>query len=123
MKVLLSIKPEFVNAIRSGNKSFEYRKCIFKREIKTIIVYETKPVGRIVGEFDIEYILHDSPKIIWKKTQHSAGVDEEFYNAYFNNKELAFAIKIKKFKEYDTPLLLSEFDPKIKVAPQSFLYL
>ena len=30
MKVLLSIKPEFVEKIFSGEKRFEYRKNIFK---------------------------------------------------------------------------------------------
>ena len=52
MKVLLSIKPEFVEKIFSGEKRFEYRKSIFKQQnIDTIVIYSTMPVGMIVGEF------------------------------------------------------------------------
>lgn len=53
MKVLLSIKPEFVEKIFSGEKRFEYRKSIFKQQnIDTIVIYSTMPVGMIVGEFN-----------------------------------------------------------------------
>lgn len=38
MKVLLSIKPEFVEEIILGNKKFEYRKSIFKRKDISSIV-------------------------------------------------------------------------------------
>ena len=67
MKVLLSIKPQFVEEIFSGKKRFEYRKSIFKRDnIKSVIIYCTMPVGKIVGEFEIEDI--------WQKG-HFRGVD------------------------------------------------
>lgn len=56
MKVLLSIKPSYVDKIRTGRKKFEFRKIIFKNVPDSIIVYETMPVGKVVGEiFLIEY--------------------------------------------------------------------
>ena len=33
MKILLSIKPEYAHKIFSGEKKFEYRKIIFKKNI------------------------------------------------------------------------------------------
>ena len=55
MKILLSIKPEFVEEIFSGRKKFEYRKAIFtNKKVTSVIVYSTMPVGKIVGEFTIE---------------------------------------------------------------------
>ena len=55
MKILLSIKPEFVEEIFSGRKKFEYRKAIFtNKKVTSAIVYSTMPVGKIVGEFTIE---------------------------------------------------------------------
>lgn len=57
MKVLLSIKPSYVDKIRTGRKKFEFRKIIFKNVPDSIIVYETMPVGKVVGEiFLIEYL-------------------------------------------------------------------
>ena len=58
MKALLSIKPEFVSKIFTGEKIFEYRKAVFKRPmVKTVVIYSTMPVGKIVGEFEIEEII------------------------------------------------------------------
>lgn len=39
MKILLSIKPVFVEEIFKGDKKFEYRRTIFKRkDIKKVVV-------------------------------------------------------------------------------------
>lgn len=123
MKVLLSIKPEFANKIFSGEKKYEYRKSIFVREgIHTVVVYSTMPVGRIIGEFEIEKILRDNPEAVWKETKEFAGIKEQFFNEYFHGRETAFAIKVKKATLYDTPIspkeTLENFYP-----PQSFMYL
>ena len=65
MKVLLSIKPEFVQEIFTGKKKYEYRKAIFTRSVDKVVVYSTKPVGMIVGEFTVENILNDTPSTLW----------------------------------------------------------
>ncbi|MFP8645015.1 ASCH domain-containing protein [Priestia aryabhattai] len=123
MKVLLSIKPEFVEEIVLGKKRFEYRKSIFKRkDISSIVVYATKPYGKVVGEFKIENILIDKPENIWKKTKKYSGITKSYFNEYFQGKPKGFAIEIKEFKEYEIPLDLYEFDSNLKVAPQSFCY-
>lgn len=123
MKVLLSIKPEFVDKIFSGEKLFEYRKSIFKNtDIDTIVIYSTKPVGKIVGEIKIDYILNESIEDLWNKTHHSSGISYEFFKSYFQDKERGYAIKIGEAKKYEKPLspkeLFANFHP-----PQSFCYI
>jgi len=123
MKVLLSIKPEFANKIFSGEKRYEYRKSIFARKgIKTVIVYSTMPVGRIIGEFEIEEILQDNPKNIWQETKEHSGIHSHFFDNYFQGRETAFAIKVKKAILYDEPLIPGEVIDNF-FAPQSFMYL
>lgn len=124
MKVLLSIKPEFVKEIIDGRKKFEYRKSIFKREdISSIVVYATKPYGKVVGEFEIENIIQDCPQNIWKETKDYSGISKKFFNEYFRGRDTGFAIQIKEFIEYDNPMELKSFDKNIKTAPQSFCYI
>jgi predicted transcriptional regulator len=124
MKVLLSIKPEFVEEIIDGRKKFEYRKAIFKREdISSIVVYATKPYGKVVGEFEIENIIKDCPKNIWKETKDYSGISKKFFNEYFKGRDTGFAIQIKEFIKYETPMDLNYFDKTIKAAPQSFCYI
>ena len=54
MKVVLSIKPEFAFKIFDGSKKFEFRKAIFKNNnVKSIIVYASSPVQKVIGEFEI----------------------------------------------------------------------
>lgn len=123
MKVLLSIKPEYVEQIFNGTKKFEYRKSIFKdKSVTQIIVYSTMPVGKIVGEFSIEEILSDEPKAIWFETKEHSGVQKRFFEEYFKGRKNAYAIKIANPSLYDIPI-----DPKeLNIAftpPQSFMYI
>lgn len=122
MKVLLSIKPQFAEQIFNGNKKFEFRKAVFKNEdVKTIVVYASSPMQKVIGEFEIETILNDSPDKLWKKTKKYAGIDEEYFYQYFADRQYGFAIKIKKVKKYKKPLCLkADFN---LTPPQSFLYL
>jgi predicted transcriptional regulator len=123
MKVMLSIKPVFVEAIFNGNKKFEYRKRIFKRpNIKFVVIYSTMPVGKIVGEFEIENILEDNPKVLWAKTKKYSGVSEDFYDNYFTGRDKGFAIKIKSLNKYDEPRCPHEMYENF-TAPQSFKYI
>lgn len=122
MRVLLSIKPEFVQKIFSGEKRFEFRKAIFKNnDVKNVVVYASKPISKIVGEFTVETVLEDSPETIWELTKKYAGITEEFFKQYFKGKNKAYAIEIKRCIQYQRPIELNEIG--VKRAPQSFMYL
>ncbi|GEQ34459.1 ASCH domain-containing protein [Marinilactibacillus psychrotolerans] len=124
MKVLMSIKPEFVEEIIKGTKKYEYRKSLFKNpDISEIVVYATQPFGKIVGEFEIEDILEDNPANIWSNTKKYSGISKSFFNQYFKDRKKGYAIKIKEFHVYDIPMDISEYDSTIKQAPQSFRYI
>lgn len=122
MKVLLSIKPKYADLIFDGTKKFEFRRTIFKNEnIKTIVVYASSPVQKVIGEFEIEAILNTNLSLLWKQTKEHAGIDKQYFLEYFINKEKGYAIKIKKTRKYRKPLCLRE-DFNL-MPPQSFLYL
>jgi len=121
MKVLLSIRPEFVSKIFDGSKRYEYRRSIFKnQEVSIVIVYASDPIKRIIGEFEIEDILHDEPRVLWVKTKNYAGMSEKRFFEYFTNKSKGYAIKVKTTTMYDDPLPLNSF--KVSSPPQSFMY-
>lgn len=122
MQALLSIKPQFVEKIFSGEKQYEYRKTIFKKQVQKVMVYSTMPIGKIVGEFVIEDILSGSPEEIWEKTNHAGGVNKTFYERYFKGKEIGHAIKIGDFSLFEEPVEPSHVFESF-TAPQSFVYL
>lgn len=124
MKVLLSIKPEYAERIFNGEKKYEYRRSLFKREdVKIVVVYATKPIGKVIGEFEIDDILKGEPQSIWERTKSYAGIDEDSYSKYFSERKTGFAIGIKEARVYEEPLDLKELNPNIKYPPQSFMYI
>ena len=121
MKVLLSIKPEFANKIFDGTKQFEFRRVMFKRSVKTVVVYASSPTQRVIGEFEIERVLSADLDSLWAETQEHAGIGKDYFYEYFGDKETGFAIKIKAPRKYQTPQCLrTHYNLR---PPQSFLYL
>lgn len=122
MTVLLSIKPKFAEKIFDGTKKYEFRKNIFKNtNVRTVVVYASSPVQRVIGEFSIETILNDNIDAVWKETAPLSGITHDFYLSYFANKERAYAIKICNAKRYRKARKLSDYN--LTYAPQSFVYL
>jgi len=122
MKVLLSIKPEFTEKIFDGSKIYEFRRAIFKNpDVKKVVVYASSPIQKVIGEFEIENIIHDDLQSLWDETKEFSGISKEFFFEYFGNKKKGFAIKIKKPKRYKIPMCIRQ-DFNL-FPPQSFLYL
>lgn len=120
---LMSIKPQFVEEIVKGIKTFEFRKAVFKRPVDKVVVYASKPVGLVIGEFTIKEIHEATPDEIWKQTRLASGITEDFFYEYFHEKEKAYAIEILTFTPYENPVPLKEFAPHLKAPPQSYCYL
>lgn len=122
MKVMLSIKPEFANKIFAGTKKFEFRKAIFKNSsIKTVVVYASSPVQKVIGEFEIEKIINSDLDELWGMTSDQSGISKDYFYRYFTGKKSGFAIKIKTTRLYRKPKnLKTDFN---LVPPQSFAYI
>lgn len=122
MNVLLSVKPMYAEKIIEGKKKYEFRRSIFKRnDIEKVYIYSTSPVSKIIASFEIDKILSDSPKKIWKICQKYAGISKTDFFAYFKNSNVAYAIEIGKIDSYQDPIdpyhIVEDFKP-----PQSFYY-
>ena len=119
--ILMSIKPEYVDKIFSGEKKYEYRKRKCKEKIDTIIVYSSSPIQKVVGELKIKQVLYDKKSIIWNKTNRYSGITKIKYDKYYENCDNAVAYEIEKAILYDKPKDLKDFN--IRTAPQSYVYI
>lgn len=122
MNVILSIKPVFVEKIFSGEKKYEYRKQGFGKNINKIYIYATSPICRIVGEFVIDGILKGNPETVWGKTKNYSGLTKEFYDNYFENRNLSYAFKISSLIKYSEVINPCDIIDNF-IAPQSFRYI
>ena len=121
MKVIMSIKPEYVEKIFNGTKKYEFRKTLPKENVSSIIVYATNPIKKVVGEIFIKNIIIDTKENIWNMTKEYSGITKEFYDKYFYDRKVAVAYEIDKVIKYNPQKELIDFG--IKNAPQSFIYI
>ncbi len=120
-KIIISINPIHVENIIKGIKKYEYRRIAAKQDISSIIIYETTPIKRVVAEVEIVDVLEMTPEELWQLTKSESGIDKVFFDAYFKNKQIAYAYKLGAVKVFDEPRLLVDYG--IKNAPQSFVYI
>ena len=119
--IIISIHPVFVEKILSGEKKYEFRKY-FPEGVRYMLVYTTSPVKKITALVEIDTVLCDTPQNIWSKTRKRAGITKRFYDTYFKDKEMAYAVRLKKTRVLNKPLEISDLKG-IKAAPQSYVYL
>lgn len=120
-KILLSIKPEFANRIVSGEKRFEYRTHVPIKKVDSIVIYSTTPVGKIIGEVEVEGVVSGAPSSLWEKTKEFAGIPRAKYREYFKGRKVAYAFKLGQVKIFEQDVFLSDYG--VIKAPQSFVYL
>lgn len=100
MKIIMSINPIWIEKIINGSKKYEYRKKM-SENVSKVIMYSTYPVSKVVGEFDVNFVLKDSPEKIYDITGKFSDTDYCFYEKYFENVRSAYALNIGQVKEYD----------------------
>ncbi len=120
-KILISIHPEFVEKIIRGEKRFEFRTKVAKRDIDKLIIYSTYPTKKIIAEAKVKSIIFDNPEILWEKTKDFAGIDKLYFDKYFKDREVAYAYELTDVKVYESPKELNEYG--FNYAPQSFAYI
>jgi predicted transcriptional regulator len=123
MNALLSIRPNYSEAIMTGSKRYEFRRKIFKnRNIQIVYMYSTSPVQKIVGAFDIKTIIKDHPERLWATYSRYSGLNDREFFEYFKNIDQGFAIAIENVRKFKEPIdpwkLIPQFTP-----PQSFRYI
>ena len=119
--ILLSIKPEYADAIFAGTKKYEYRRHIASENVEKIIVYSTAPIKQVIGEVEVTGILSMKMTPLWQLTKDNAGISREKYRQYFRNSKCAFAYVLKNPKLYSSPKELRDY--AINQPPQSFVYI
>ena len=118
--IILSIHPNHIDKILSGEKRYEYRKRI-PQDFNYLIVYATSPTKKVVALIEVDMVMKDTPQNIWDVTQNESGVSYEFFMNYFNEVSTAYAIKFRNIYKLPDPVDITLIDG-VKGAPQSYQY-
>lgn len=119
---LLSIKPEYAEAIFAGRKTVEFRRSRLAPDVDLAIVYATQPTGRIIGWFRITGITESTPDGLWRRFRRNSGIRRGDYFSYFEGAARAYAIEIADATAVVEPIELDSLSAGLR-APQSFQYL
>lgn len=120
-KILISIKPEFVDAILTGEKKYEYRKIKCKQPVDKIVIYATSPIKKVVAEAEVKAVISGTPNEIWDKTHNDSGISKDFYDDYYRSRDVAYAYQLGNIDKFEKSKSLQDYG--IDKAPQSFQYI
>ena len=92
-EAIISIRPNFAEAILSGVKSIELRRRIPYIGVSTRLwIYATRPVGAVVGSATVKRIIRGSPEEVWAESKSRAAIDRHAYNTYFDGAQEAVGL-------------------------------
>lgn len=121
--VLMSVKPQYANAIMCGQKKVEFRRQIFDQNVERVYVYASHPVKKLVGYFDIDKVDCESPLVLWNTYNKVGSIAKTDYAAYFNNCNYGYAIIVKCANRFSKDYLVSEIFGENFRVPQSYRYI
>ena len=92
--LLLSIRPEYSEAIFSGSKCVEFRRRVPRQaEPGTeLAIYESSPTCALVGFAMIAEFAEATPMSLWRKYRSVGGISYDAYRTYFSGTERAVGI-------------------------------
>jgi len=121
--LLLSIKPRYADAIFAREKRVELRRV--KPRVgpgDLVLIYVSSPRCALEGAFEVERVLEAKPSALWGHVSERAGINRAEFDDYFGEREMAYAIVVRKVWRL-TPVTLSTMR-RVKVRPpQSYQYL
>ncbi len=120
--LLISIRPQFVEKILSGQKVFEFRKSLPAEKVRHLVIYSTSPVQRIVAVAEVAESRSGSPSAIWNQCSKAAGISRANYRQYFTGRSTAHAFHLGRVFKLRNPIQLYALAPGL-VAPQSFRWM
>lgn len=125
LSILISIKPEFVDLIFSGDKTVELRRALPKDlpDNTEVIIYASSPTKSIVGKARIKNIVEQPIDKLWKKIGHRTGITFACYKEYFKGKDRGYGLILDKIVIFSAPYPLCSLRDTLNFSPpQSYMY-
>jgi predicted transcriptional regulator len=121
---LISIHPQHVEKIISGEKNIEFRRVWPERRISSMVVYSTSPIQRIAAVIEITDVLRASRTTLWKAASlEGGGVTKQVLFDYLEGKQQGIGLRLGQRVTFSNGILPSTIFGKTFRPPQSFRYL
>ena len=132
-QVMISLKPAYGELMLSGSKTVELRNRIVRIEPCTKVwIYVKVPVGKIIAQADVKYVIHGDPHAIWSRYHKGMRIDWVQFQEYVGDRDLVSAIVLDDINELPKPIsivrirrVVRAFQPPqfyLRIAPDSGLF-
>ncbi|WP_460839872.1 ASCH domain-containing protein [Nocardioides marmoraquaticus] len=120
--VLMSIHPQYAQAILDGTKQVEFRKRPVADDVTHVLVYATAPVSAVIGAFTVTGQDVEHPKTLWRRFKKIAGISEDGFFTYYDGRVSGTGIRVGDRLAPAEPLPLTDTFGVAR-PPQSYQYL
>lgn len=118
----MAVNPKYSRAILSGEKRVEFRRNGVPSDIKTIVLYSTKPDQKILGYCDVKGCIVDAPDKLWQNYGKFGFITRRDFKKYYNGYEVGKCFILDNPKKFCNPIPINRCKT-LSTAPQSFAYL
>ena len=124
--LVLSVRPNFAEAIVNGHKTIDIRRQRPNVQPGTLgLVYSSSPVQAVIGLFRVDEICSRPTEELWALSQNRAYMSRQDFDSYFAGTDFGHAIVVSCGQRLPKPLKLSQLRdiwPGCR-PPRSFGYL
>jgi predicted transcriptional regulator len=122
--VILSIDPEWADAILSGSKTWEYRKVAPSRgPPMRLVLYASAPVKAAIGVAWSYTVLEKPVPVLIEETVQFTPHDRDDVLDYFDDTETGYAIRIGTYRPFDEPVPRADLEAEGLSPSQNFRYI
>jgi predicted transcriptional regulator len=122
--LLMSIRPQYIKKIFSGDKLIEIRKKFnHKWSSRRVTLYSSHPTKAVVGYAVIQCVISDTPKNIWENYGYQLGCSKAEFDTYTEGLNKIYAIQLNNINPYRSPMPLTQlswFLDQTLIPPQSY---
>ena len=121
--LLFSLKPNYAELIFEGLKKVELRRRIASNmENRYVFVYVSSPVKQLQGGFRVGQVWSGDPEEIWNRVSELSQVTKQYFDIYYEGRNIAYALEITDVWEYENPPALNRLRERFPnfIVPQSW---
>lgn len=119
--IMISLDKKYVENILNDEKEIVFLKRLPIQEVNRVLIYVVKPIGRVVGEFDLKSTQTLSKTKAWKDFGSRSIFAKKEFDKYFESSTDVKLMEISGFIQYRNPKELKQY--KLSKGPSGFTYL
>jgi predicted transcriptional regulator len=107
--ILISVKPQYLGLMVSGDKTVELRRRVLHVPAGTRVwIYATVPSGWVGAVGEVSHVHENTPRQIWNRFRDHAGVSKQAFFSYFNGSDRACAVVFHRIRPLSKAIHLEE---------------